>query len=246
MTLRNLILSALLVGVISGLGYGLFQQLQVNPIIYAAEVFEVAEPAADHHTGDAQAAHSHAHSEAWAPDDGLPRILSTLAANISISFAFALIMISLMALHNQKSRKPKVNIYTGIVWGLAAMFCLFGAPSLLGLHPEIPGTNAAALENRQLWWLFCSITSAIGIAVVYYAPIKFKIAGLILAALPHLIGAPMPTEHGFANTDPIAIQALTELSSQFYLMTAIGMLILFISMGALASFSLTKFVDRAD
>ncbi|MCJ8300787.1 MAG: CbtA family protein, partial [Pseudomonadales bacterium] len=73
MTLRNLILSALMVGVISGLCYGLFQQLQVNPLIYAAEVYEVTEPAA----ASANDGHSHDHGEAWGPEDGMPRMAFT-------------------------------------------------------------------------------------------------------------------------------------------------------------------------
>lgn len=243
MTLRNLILSALMVGVISGLCYGLFQQLQINPIIYAAEVYEVAEPVAEHHGNDeAPVAHSHDHSEAWSPEEGLQRIVATLVANISIAFALSLIMISLMALHNQKSNKPKLNIYTGALWGVAAMFSFFVAPALLGLHPEVPGTIAADLENRQYWWIFCAFASSAGIAISYYAKGFLKLVGLILIALPHLVGAPMPELHGFANTEPAAVKALGELSQQFYLMTAIGMFILFILMGLLSSLSLNKFI----
>ena len=238
MTLRNLILSALMVGVISGLCYGLFQQLQVNPLIYAAEVYEVAEPTA----ATANDGHSHDHGEAWGPEDGMPRMAFTLGSNITIAFALALIMISLMALHNQKSLKPKLNALRGAAWGIVAMFCFFVAPAMLGLHPEVPGTNAAELESRQIWWLFCALASALGIAVVYYGSVLLKAVGVLIVAAPHLIGAPLPTEHGFANTDPVAIQALTELTSQFYMMTAIGMLILFIIMGVLSGLSLKKFV----
>ncbi|MCJ8338903.1 MAG: CbtA family protein [Pseudomonadales bacterium] len=240
MTLRNLILSALMVGVISGLCYGLFQQLQVNPLIYAAEVYEVAEPAA----ATASDGHSHDHGEAWGPEDGMPRMAFTLGSNITIAFALALIMISLMALHNQKSLKPKLNALSGAAWGIVAMFCFFVAPAMLGLHPEVPGTNAAELESRQIWWLFCALASALGIAVVYYGSVLLKAVGGLIVAAPHLIGAPLPTEHGFANTDPVAVQALTELTSQFYMMTAIGMLILFIIMGVLSGLSLKKFVHN--
>ena len=240
MTLRNLILSALMVGVISGLCYGLFQQLQVNPLIYAAEVYEVAEPAA----ATANDGHSHDHGEAWGPEDGMPRMAFTLGSNITIAFALALIMISLMALHNQKSLKPKLNALRGAAWGIVAMFCFFVAPAMLGLHPEVPGTNAAELESRQIWWLFCALASALGIAVVYYGSVLLKAVGVLIVAAPHLIGAPLPTEHGFANTDPVAVQALTELTSQFYMMTAIGMLILFIIMGVLSGLSLKKFVHN--
>ncbi|MCJ8298554.1 MAG: CbtA family protein, partial [Pseudomonadales bacterium] len=165
-------------------------------------------------------------------------------SNITIAFALALIMISLMALHNQKSLKPKLSALSGAAWGVVAMFCFFVAPAMLGLHPEVPGTNAAELESRQIWWLFCALASALGIAVVYYGSVLLKAVGVLIVAAPHLIGAPLPTEHGFANTDPVAVQALTELTSQFYMMTAIGMLILFIIMGVLSGLSLKKFVHN--
>ena len=84
--------------------------------------------------------------------------------------------------------------------------------------------------------------TAAGIAVLYYAPIKLKIGGFILLATPHLLGAPMPTQHGFATTDPAAITALTQLTSDFYLLTAIGMAIFFVLLGALSGLAVQRYV----
>lgn len=269
MLFRSIFFSALIVGVLAGLVYGLFQQLQVSPIIYAAETFEVAEEAAaphshgeadHHHETDHAAPHSHGEAghhpeaeqaatdghhhdpEAWAPADGMERVLFTLSANVMTGFSFALILVSLMALHNLKSNKPKVNALRGIGWGIAGLLVVFVAPALFGLHPEVPGTEAAALENRQLWWTGCALATAIGIAILYYAPAKLKGLGILVAAVPHMIGAPMPEHHGFANMDPVAVQALTELTHQFFSMTAIGMAIFFVVLGALSGLMVQKFV----
>ena len=54
MAFRNILLSAIVVGIFSGLLYGLFQHFQISPIIYAAEAYEV-----ESDTIEAPAAHSH-------------------------------------------------------------------------------------------------------------------------------------------------------------------------------------------
>jgi cobalt transporter subunit CbtA len=249
MAFRNILLSAIVVGIFSGLLYGLFQHSQISPIIYEAERYEVAEEqtpeltVSAHSQGREVAAQDHHHdTESWAPEDGLERIAYTLSADISVAIAFALIIISLMALHNFKAQKPQVNALRGVGWGVAAMFSFFVAPAMLGLHPEVPGTEAATLEHRQAWWLFCAAASAVGIAIIYYAPVKLKLGGMILAVVPHLVGAPMPEHHGFANTDPVAVQALTDLTHQFFTMTAIGMVIFFVLVGAMSGLFVQRFV----
>ncbi|OUS31216.1 hypothetical protein A9Q99_04255 [Gammaproteobacteria bacterium 45_16_T64] len=245
MAFRNILLSAIVVGIFSGLLYGLFQHFQISPIIYAAEVYEVAdeEPAAAAPHGHEGGVGHHEHNEeAWGPEDGAERIGYTIGADIAIGIAFSIFLISLMALHNLKSNKPQVTPVSGAAWGIACMLVFFVAPAMFGLHPEVPGTEAAILENRQAWWLLCATLTAVGIAVLYYAPIKFKLGGILLAAAPHIIGAPMPKEHGFANPDPAAIEALSQLTTQFYTFTAVGMAIFFILLGALSGFAVQRFV----
>ena len=147
-----------------------------------------------------------------------------------------------MALHNLKANKPNITPLSGAAWGVSAMLAFFVAPALFGLHPEVPGTVAATLENRQGWWALCVALTAAGIAVFYYAPLKLKLGGIVLVAIPHIMGAPMPEQQGFANPDPVAIAALSELSAQFYLLSAIGMGIFFVIIGALSGFAVQRFV----
>ena len=235
MTFRNILFSALVVGIVAGSLYGIFQQLKISPIIYAAEVYEVVEPAV---IGDIQ----DEAQEPWAPADGIVRILSTLGGNILAGMGFALLLISAMSLHNLKSNKPKLNWQAGILWGLGLLAILFIAPSLLGLLPEIPGTLAQTLENRQIWWVFSALATATGLAVIYYASRFVKLVGVALVALPHVIGAPTLATHSYANGDPAAVAALNELSHQFVIMTSVGMLIFCVLLGALSGFVSTRFV----
>ena len=248
MIFRNIIFSAVFAGIIAGLIYGLFQATQISPIIYAAEEFEVAESAIDvsadghDHSQDQETeGHSHNH-EAGAPQSELKRQLYTISSTILASISFALILIALMYWHNLKSNKPKVTWFSGLGWGLALMLSFFVSPVMFGLHPEVPGTQAAQLEHRQIWWLFCVSATMAGLVVLYYMPMKFKLAGIALIVLPHVLGAPhISSELTFANQDPAAISALTELTKQFYNMTSIGMFIFCITLGTLSGFAVNRF-----
>ncbi len=241
MGFRSIVFAAIVVGIISGTGYSIFQQLAVSPIIYSAEIYEVSEPG----TNQPESSEGHAKNEAddgdhtlshdsWAPEYGLERILSTLGANIQIAIGFSLILIAAMAVHNLKSSKPKVTWITGIFWGIGLMLCFFVSPALLGLHPEVPGTIAENLHSRQIWWISCAIATALGLVLIYYGSVAYKLAGCILLVFPHIIGAPVPDGHTYANPDPAAVAALNELTSQFLVMASIGMLIFFIVLGALS------------
>ena len=245
MTFRNIIFSAVVVGIIAGTLYGLFQQFQINPIIYAAEAYEVDSIEVQTNTHDnAEAAHSHDHGSGtgWSPEDGFERITSTLVANILTAITFSIFMICVMSFHNLKSNKPKVNWKTGVLWGVGLMLSMFVAPSLLGLHPEIPGTVSESIGQRQVWWISSAVATAFGLLLLYYGSTAFKIAGVVLLALPQILGAPVPETHSYANTDPVAVEALNQLSSQFVTMTTIGMTIFCLLIGALCGFASTRFV----
>ena len=244
MIFRNIVFSSLIVGLIAGLVHGAFQQLQVSPIIFAAEEYEVTdgeETVAEQGVA-ARDHHNHDHT-AWSPEQGAERATYSMLSNVLVGMAFAMLLVPLMALHNFKSSKPKVDTIRGIGWGMAAMIVIFVAPAMLGLHPEVPGTVAAVLENRQLWWIYCALATAAGIALLYYGRVPLKLLGAALVALPHLTGAPHPTELTFANTAPEAVVALTALSAEFYTMTAIGMAIFFLTLGALSGYVTSRFVN---
>lgn len=183
-------------GLLAALLLTLLQSFWVAPLILQAETYESAAPAAEHHShdGEAAAAHEHAagheHSdEAWSPEDGWQRILSTTGGNLVVAVGFALILAALYSL-----REPN-RVATGALWGLAgfAVFCL--APTL-GLPPELPGTAAADLGQRQSWWIGTAAATALGLALLVFARHwLFKVLGVVLLVVPHMIGAPQPDVH---------------------------------------------------
>ncbi|MHC6225472.1 CbtA family protein [Pseudomonas sp. X10] len=177
-------------GLLAALLLTLLQSLWVTPLILQAETYESAAPAGEHHEhgGEAVAAHEH-DDEVWAPEDGWQRLLSTTGGNLVVAVGFALILAALYSL-----REPG-RVTTGALWGLAgfAVFCL--APTL-GLPPELPGTAAADLGQRQGWWIATAAATAVGLALLVFAHHwLFKVLGAALLVVPHLIGAPQPEVH---------------------------------------------------
>jgi cobalt transporter subunit CbtA len=119
-----------------------------------------------------------------------PSILSTLAANIVLATGFALLLAAAMALRGTSGWRR------GLLWGVAGYFVFFVAPAA-GLPPELPGTEAGPLRDRQIWWTVTVILSATGLGLAAFAKgIAMRALGLALIAAPHIAGAPVPAIHG--------------------------------------------------
>ncbi|QXH44596.1 CbtA family protein [Pseudomonas xanthosomatis] len=194
-------------GLLAALLLTLLQSFWVAPLILQAETYESAAPAAEHHEhGGAGAAHEHEHGgEAWSPEDGWQRVLSTTGGNLVVAVGFALILAALYSL-----REPG-RVRTGAWWGLAgfAVFCL--APTL-GLPPELPGTAAADLGLRQSWWIGTAAATAAGLALLVFARHwLFKVLGVALLVIPHVIGAPQPPVH--ESLAPEALETQFKIAS---------------------------------
>ncbi|MEQ9727333.1 CbtA family protein [Pseudomonas sp. WHRI 8822A] len=182
-------------GLLAAIVLTLLQSLWVTPLILQAEGFEVAEPVAIEHSHDATAAHDHGangHShdgEAWAPEDGWQRLLSTGLSNLVVAVGFALMLAGLFTL-----RAPE-KTWQGLLWGLAGFATFVLAPAS-GLPPELPGTAAAELLLRQYWWIGTAAATAAGLALLAFGSNwMLRILGVVLLALPHLVGAPQPEVH---------------------------------------------------
>jgi len=187
-------------GLLAALLLTLLQSFWISPLILEAETFESPAPAAQHEHGDsAVAAHEHS-AEAWAPEDGWQRVLATTGGNLVVAVGFALMLAALYSL-----REPN-RVATGALWGLAgfAVFCL--APTL-GLPAELPGTAAADLGQRQTWWIGTAAATAVGLGLIVFAQHwLLKVVGVLLLALPHLIGAPQPSVHESLAPEALATQ----------------------------------------
>lgn len=264
MLFRRLVLCALLVGALAGLFLSGVQRWQVVPLIAAAEVFEAAADAppvipaavpghgaaghdhALHHGGPASPVHAAAPAEAhgghgehqhdaaeWAPADGFERTAYTALANVLTATAFALLLLAAMAGVQSWRGSVPTSAAQGVFWGLAGYLSFYLAPAL-GLPPEIPGAQSAALEARQLWWTLAVASTAGGLALIAFGRAPWRWGGLLLPALPYLFGAPhagLP----FAGHSPAVAAQLTDLAAQFFVATAIANALYWLTLGGLAA-----------
>jgi len=222
--LRMIVVSALWSGLWAGLLLTAVQSIQVIPTLLQAEVYEEKAasgiPSLFHaeNSGDAQTHQQEA--EAWQPRNGWERTFFTAVANVSLGVGFALLLGAASTI-----RGGIGNWRNGLFWGLAGYTVFFVAPSL-GLPPEVPGTEAANLNDRQIWWLMAVFDTAIGLWLMAFAKtMQNKLLGLLLLVSPHLIGAPQPDVHGSA--------APVELANTFIAATAAANAVFWLALGSL-------------
>ena len=209
--------SACLAGLFSGLVLTGVQMVRVVPIVLEAESYEVPEPQQE---GQQQG------GDAWTPADGLQRSFSTAFSNVLTAMGFALLLVAIYSLRNS------VGWQQGLLWGLAGYAVFFLNPSV-GLMPEIPGAQAAALGARQAWWLATVVCTAIGLsALVFVKQWGWKAAGGLLLVVPHIVGAPQPDVHGGS--------APRELADAFVMATAIANAIFWLALGASSAWAFGK------
>ena len=214
--LRNLILSAAAAGLAAGLFTAVVQHVTTTPIILEAEryeggaeamphahaaaasrvlaISEAGKPAPEPAERDASPAET-AEADEWAPAAGLERTLYTSIATTVMGVGLGLALLGAMTLFG-----VRIDSRTGLAFGIAGFACVGLAPAL-GLPPEIPGSGAAALEDRQVWWFATVAATAIGLAgLLLTRMMSLQIGGIALIALPHIVGAPQPPE--FVSTAP--------------------------------------------
>jgi cobalt transporter subunit CbtA len=200
-------LVALCAGLLSGIFATAAHQIATVPVILKAETYEKA---AEHAT-----AAVHHHTAAWEPESEAERAAYTLLADVLTGIGFALLLAAALTLHG-----GEVTWRKGLFWGLAG-FATFAIASGLGLPPEVPGTEAAPLLERQFWWLATAVSTGSALALLAFTRrASWAILAAILIVLPHLCGAPQPTEHGAAAPETLARQfvvAVTVVSFLFWL-----------------------------
>ena len=232
-----------MIAVLAGLGAGTLstatQVLWAVPLIHQAETFESA--GAENGAG---ALHGHAHGHhhehdhaaalgsgsqtpAWQPDDGLERTAWTWLTNVALSVGVALILAALFLLRGAGDARA------GLRWGVTAFLAFALAPAL-GLPPELPGTAAASVESRQLWWLLtvaCTLTALVSLQRSRNWPVRIASVGLL--ALPLLVGAPHPEIH----------QSLAPASMQreFIAASLVSMFLFWVSVGPLTGYLFQRF-----
>jgi cobalt transporter subunit CbtA len=193
-------------GLLAALLLTLLQSFWVAPLILQAETYEKAPAAHEHeHAESAMAGHVH-DEQAWEPEDGWQRVLSTTGGNLVVAVGFSLMLAALYTLRSPNS------IRQGALWGLAGYAVFVLAPTL-GLPPELPGTAAADLTQRQIWWASTAASTAVGLALIVFARHGLlKVLGAVVLVIPHIVGAPQPAVH--SALAPEALEAQFKIASQ--------------------------------
>lgn len=250
MLFRRLFLCALFVGLLSGLFDSVVQRWQVVPLILAAEVFEDSAATAMVEGVHAEhAAHSHA-AQAWLPQDGLERTAYTVLANVLNAMGSALLLMPLLAFWNrQRAGQPLALdkgygacVRYGLAWGAAGWLCLFALPAL-GLAPELPGMQAAALQARQIWWSLTVACGAGGLAVLCLVKANWRVLGMGLLVLPFAIGAPQHAGSPFAGMAADVAVQMQQLHAQFVVASAVTGALQWLLLGTLSALAVARWLS---
>ncbi|HEY8856196.1 MAG TPA: CbtA family protein [Rugosibacter sp.] len=238
MIFRRIILSALLVGVLSGFLLSAIQQFGVLPAIETAEIFEAS--------GVPATTHDQAHGHA---DDGAEHQRWTIVANILTAIGFALLLIPAMSIWEHLNQKPLASSRNGLLWGAAAYLCLFVLPAI-GLPPEIPGAAVAELGQRQQWWLLTVACGVGGLSGVAFLRSPLCWAAVLLIGVPFLIGAPHLSTGAFDSFRPEIATQMETLAHRYVWVTALTNAVYWLTLGALAGWAVARWIrpalDQAD
>jgi len=193
---RNIVFTAVIAGLLSGLLMTVMQSFSTVPLILQAETYEHAEAGHSHDAAPAAGAaapamadHQH-EEEAWAPADGFERFAYTAAADVLAGIGFALVTIAIA-----EGLGGFGGWRGGLMFGIAGFLTVSLAPGM-GLPPELPGMPAAELGPRQIWWISTAAATAVGIGLLAYTRSALLAAvAIVLLVAPHIIGAPLPPTH---------------------------------------------------
>ncbi|MBX9458931.1 MAG: CbtA family protein [Rhizobium sp.] len=197
------LLAALVAGLLAGALQTVVQHAKVIPLILEAEKYEGgATPTTHEHTSGlnlavataAMAQEAAPDAAASAEEDegllfGVSRTMGTLMANLVSGAGFALLLMAAVVVTGRR-----LTLANGALWGAAAWLVFLMLPAV-GLPPELPGFPAAELFDRQVWWIGTVIATAVALylMVLRSEPVA-KAAGVVLMLVPHVIGAPQPTD----------------------------------------------------
>ena len=215
---RRLVYTALCAGLLSGVFAACLHQIGTVPLILQAERFEPP----SQHPGEAPA------------EGGMRRAAFTALADLLAAIGFALLLAAGLTV-----RGGEIGWRDGLLWGLAGFAAFTLAPGL-GLPPEVPGTAAAPLAQRQLWWLLTAGATGGGLALLAFAARpSYAILAVLLIVLPHLVGAPQPAE-------AVASIVPEPLARRFAVMVTGVSFLFWATLGASTGYFYRRFAPRPD
>ena len=227
--LGKIILSTIIAGLLAGFVMAGIQHVRLTPLILAAEVYESPEteaiaeaskPCVETMPGMKMCAdEGHEHNpNAWQPEDGWQRTLSTTTASVLTGAGFAVLMLGVSLFTNISITK-----LNGLMWGVCGFIAVSLAPSF-GLAPELPGMPAADLHSRQIWWVVTILATGTAIYFWLFAKDNWWRAAAILFAIAPQFFAPSSMEKTEGNL-PASLAAefaSSSLAANFIMWLAIG------------------------
>lgn len=215
---------AFVAGLVAGLLAAVLHAYKVAPLIHHAETYEDggANGRATHDHEAAGGSGREESHEAWAPEDGIERTFYTAVTNIVAGIGFALLLVGAFVVS-----RAKVNLQSGVQWGLCGFIVFALAPAAL-LPPEVPGAASADLGLRQLMWLAIAFSTAIGLALFVFAkPAQWRAFGVIVIGLPLVFQA--PHGDGVGAVPP-------ELAAQFVAASLVSAAVFWAFLGAVSGY----------
>ena len=214
---QRIFAAALGAGVGVGLLIALLQHVALVPLILEAETYESGAHHASARAGiqpstqlpalvaQAQAHEAH-NAVAGQSEEGnllLRAALTTLTTTLT-AVGFGLLLTGAFALSGRD-----VDAQEGLLWGIGG-FAAFALAPAFGLPPELPGSVAAELVARQIWWVGTVAATAGALLLMVFARGRWGASrmiplGIVLLIAPHVLGAPHP--HAGAGVVPPELAA---------------------------------------
>lgn len=180
-----------------------------------------ADTSSDGHDHDeGTAAHDHGAAEGEAASD-FTRNFWTVVFFGLIYVAYAMVLVAGFGLAQAWGKR--ITAREGLLWGIAG-FAVFQLAPAMGLAPELPGTVAADLTERQFWWWGTAMATGMGLATLAYGRGAVALAlGVFLLGVPHAIGAPeIGGYHGVAPPEVAAAFAARVLGAALAVWALMG------------------------
>lgn len=180
--IKNLFTSALFAGIAAGVFAAALQFYFVIPALLEGELYETGARVHFSATGSPE-------SIRQAPGLGgeWARHLMTVAFNVVTYTGYGLLLAALISFAAMKGIATSTK--QGLAWGLAGFVAVQLAPAI-GLPPELPGTPAAEVGPRQLWWMVTIVATAAGLGLIAFGRGVMPWVGAVLILAPQVWGAP--------------------------------------------------------
>lgn len=243
--IKHMLTSALFAGFAAGLLAALLHFAFVQNLILLGEDYEsgtllhykgLAKPVAQDHSGMVMAPDDPAMAATDPAAAALPASAAPATAQADDTFSrnswtvlffsatyagYGLILVAGFALVTVMGKT--ITLREGLLWGIAGFVVIQLAPAM-GMEPKLPGTAAADLGQRQMWWIFTVLSSGVAVLLLAYAKGVLPIvAALILLAAPHVVGAPQLDGYsGVAPPEVAAMFATRVLGVGFIVWAAMG------------------------